>query len=238
VNLKYEILDWDSHFFGFKIARSNNPIIESVSEINDLLKDANQENIKLIYFIVDEQNHAINEWLSSIDKPVTTNLTFKLNPNDVKSKSHVGVEVYNQTSIEKELFELAIQAGHDSRYKLDQRFRKGEFERLYQLWITNSVNHSIADYTFVYRANGLVKGFVTLKITGQTGTIGLIAVDESTRGLGIGKMLLSQVFQTLAELKAEQCLVATQKDNIGAVKFYESFGFSIFKSEVFYHIWL
>lgn len=236
--LDYELLNWDSQFFGFKVARIINPNIDSKQIINNTLSALSKDKVKLIYIVLDEQNLKANLLLSEFNRPITTNVTFKLKISETPIESFEGVEHYQNDKIEDELFDLAIQAGHDSRYKLDLDFEQGEFERLYRLWIENSVNKTIADFVFVYRNAGKVKGFVTLKINNDSGVIGLIAVDETTRGLGIGKKLVYKVFQTLAELNVEHCFVATQKDNLGAVKFYESLGFSVLKSEVYYHIWL
>jgi dTDP-4-amino-4,6-dideoxy-D-galactose acyltransferase len=238
MSLNYEILNWDSQFFGLKIAKINNQNIESNSEMDEILTELSNENVKLVYLVVNEQNSNSVSILNDIDKPITTNVTFALQVKDNKIETWEGVEIYNQTEVESELYDLAIQAGHDSRYKLDNRFKHGEFERLYRLWIENSVNKSFADYVFIYRNNDVITGFITLKINNDSGTIGLIAVDETKRGLGIGKKLINQVLQTLVDLNISTCLVATQKENIGAVKFYESVGFSALKSEVYYHIWL
>jgi dTDP-4-amino-4,6-dideoxy-D-galactose acyltransferase len=235
---EFQILEWDSDFFGYKVARLQLKTLSASSELDRLIKKLRDNQIKLTYLTVPDSDQQTLILLNDKFKPVTTNIVFSrtITKQDIGESSEVSE--YNHDIPDNELYELALQAGHDSRYKLDTHFKNNEFERLYKLWIENSVNKSIADFTFVWRDNHVIKGFVTLKIKNDIGVIGLIAVDATMRGKGIGKKLLNAVFNCLAKKQVKYCEVATQKGNTGAVNFYKSAGFDVKSSDVYYHIWL
>lgn len=235
---EFQILEWDSDFFGYKVARLPLNALSTPSEIDRLMQSLKEHQIKLTYLIVPDSEKQILESLKNKFSPITTNVVFSrpIAANDAYETSDVSE--YNQTFPDNELYQLALQAGHDSRYKLDTHFKNNEFERLYKLWIENSVNKSFADYTFVWRDKHKIKGFVTLKIKKEIGVIGLIAVDDTMRGKGIGKKLLNAVFSCLAQKQIKYCEVATQQENTGAVIFYKSAGFDVKSSDVYFHIWL
>lgn len=107
------------------------------------------EGVDLVYFFLDDNKYSLPTFHSP-DKCLLV---------DTKRiyKFHDMVDVLIDSNIElfvddpSELYELAIQAGVDSRYRLDPNFDSGEFERLYKTWIDNSLNGSIADYVLVYK---------------------------------------------------------------------------------------
>jgi dTDP-4-amino-4,6-dideoxy-D-galactose acyltransferase len=232
------IVDWDSSFFGYLIGRTDAQKI-TIESINEILDQAKNRNVKLLYLFMDEGD-SISE--SSAEyvraKLVDEKVTFRMNVRnkDVELDGHIELFELNKPS--DKLIDLSIQSGLYSRYKTDTNFRNNEFEKLYTTWIVNSVNKQLADFTFVYRDEERELGFTTVKLNKDFGQIGLIAVDESSRGKSIGKKLIFSVIDLLKNKKIGELQVATQKDNTAACRFYQSLGFSEFKMEKVYHIWL
>jgi ribosomal protein S18 acetylase RimI-like enzyme len=121
----------------------------------------------------------------------------------------------------------------------------------------NSLDGLIADRVFVYREAGVIKGMVTCKITGPTagqqegeeggpgdrqagrvGSIGLIATGAAHQGKGIGRSLLRATDHYYRANGVETSTVVTQKTNIQACLFYEKEGFTEYKRQFVYHLWL
>lgn len=143
-----------------------------------------------------------------------------------------------------ELYDLALQAGEHSRYKIDNHFTNEEFESLYKTWIDNSINAGFADSVLITvepssnPINNKITGFITAKIKGdkQEISIGLFATDKLYRGKGIGSALIQKIINIAAKkgLKVE---VTTQADNHIACDFYYKRGFKLVKEEYVYHVW-
>jgi len=129
-------------------------------------------------------------------------------------------------------------AGHESRFRKDPRLCP-YFERLYGLWLSNSLSGSIADKVFVYSDGKRLAGMVTCKLRdGGIGNIGLIATATGFQGKGIGGHLIQAADAYHAGNGAAIATVVTQKSNIQACRFYEKSGFTRHKLEFVYHLWL
>jgi ribosomal protein S18 acetylase RimI-like enzyme len=100
------------------------------------------------------------------------------------------------------------------------------------------VNHEIADEVLVARHSRRIVGFVTLNASGASGEIGLLAVDGSARGLGLGRRLVREAHASMARRGCTQSRVATQRANRGACALYESAGYVVERIDRVYHLWL
>jgi dTDP-4-amino-4,6-dideoxy-D-galactose acyltransferase len=234
-----EKLEWDSTFFGYPVAKVTTEAIteEMLTKIINLAKF---NGTKLLYLFTDPADAVSSKTAKTCNaKLVDQKVTFHIKISEAivpVIDNHIEEYVSDQPSAR--LINLAIQSGLYSRFKTDPGFKNNEFEKLYHTWIENSVNKKIADCTFIYKENGLELGFVTVKIKDLNGQIGLIAVDENSRGKSIGKKLVAAVFDLLSRNNIPDLEVATQVDNSGACNFYQKTGFRVLKSENIYHIWL
>jgi dTDP-4-amino-4,6-dideoxy-D-galactose acyltransferase len=136
-----------------------------------------------------------------------------------------------------ELEELAVQAGQYSRFNSDPKLRP-YFEGLYKSWIENSLSSKIADKVFVHENGDRIHGFVTCAIKNGKGWTGLISVDPSCQGRGVGTSLMANVESYYFEKQIERSLVITQEDNLKACRFYETCGYEISQREFIYHWWI
>jgi dTDP-4-amino-4,6-dideoxy-D-galactose acyltransferase len=233
-----EILEWDSNFFGYPVAKV---ITEKISAdgLGSVINEAKDKGVKLLYVFADPADTVSVESANSADaKLVDQKITFNMkidNSAVITVDGHIEEFEGNQPT--EKLVDLSMQSGLYSRYKIDPGFKNNEFERLYLAWIENSVNKKIADHTFVYKEDDQELGFVTLKIKNNTGQIGLIAVDETSRGKSIGKKLVAAVVGKLIQKNIPELDVATQIDNADACNFYKKTGFTGSKTENIYHIW-
>jgi len=227
-------LSWDSNFFAKKIGKiiCNNPV-----ELPNLLNKAKYDNYELIYVFGNENCYVENEIVKRyngklMDKKV-------LYQKKITGLLPLLEQIENYTgNLTKELEELAYVSGGYSRFKLDKNFRKDNFYQMYKIWIERSIKKEIADNVFVVKGDNTIKGMVTLKIEGNTGRIGLIAITLANQGKGYGKALINTCENELLRKNIVNLEVATQIDNTQACRFYEKCDFKIKEVTNIYHFWI
>jgi len=233
-------LDWDSGFFGYRVC-SIRPNGLRKGDLDNLVEELRGNGTRLLYCFVDPGDTISSETIeASSGKLVDSKVTyFKTVPETLDFEQPGSISAYESKDPSPELVRLALESGVSSRFRLDPNFRNNEFERMYTEWIVKSVRKEISDLVLVYHDDdGAEKGFVTLKISGGTGTIGLIAVDENTRGKSVGKKLMNSVLLYLHDRNIKIAEVATQKDNHQACRFYEAIGFGVKDVINVYHLWI
>jgi len=226
-------LEWDSDFFGFKIGRADISTDEAGLSLVDIKQNL-QSRFELLYVFgnSDVSFHESNANL--IDRKVVFSLD---NPPCCETNENVMIWP-TQFGLTEELLELALESGKYSRFRLDDRFPKGSYERLYTCWIEKSVNHSIATEVFCYMIEGKPRGLVTIDIKEGIGIIGLVAMHKSFQHRGIGTSLMRHVIHYAHEKQCEKLLVATQLDNEPACHLYKKCGMVIDSITKIWHWWL
>lgn len=234
--MKYEIIQWDSEFFGFKIARIDN--FTTQQDFEQLLKQLKLQHIRLVYSIANPDNQPANQIFSQYANLVDQKTTYyqKIEPKQYQLDPNI--EKYNKSKVDPQLIDLAFQSGEYSRFKIDPKLPKGSFEKLYTKWIENSVKHQFDDEIYVYKTDNKIVGLLTLKNKNNIGTISLIGVDQRARGQNIGTKLINATFFHYSKIGIFDIEVVTQKQNQFACKFYEKNNFKIKKIENIYHLWL
>lgn len=222
---KIEYLDWDSSFFLKKIGKVE--IVENNFTIDNVQNDFNDYDLVYVF-----SNHKLTDnSLLLVDKKVT----YKKNITNCVGTSEI--TLYNNDYLEQ-LIELGLQSGKYSRFKLDKNFVDNEYERLYTKWIIKSVEDPNTEI-FIEKKEDKIVGFVTLiKRDDQQAEIGLVAVDESYRGKGIGKKIMNIAINNAHSNNLKIMRVVTQLFNTPACKLYESIGFEIEDVKYIYHLWI
>ena len=226
-------LDWDSNFFKQKIGKVQADKL-SPNLIPRIEAEKKLQGYDLVYLFVNDiggQDIKMHEEIGErlVDKKVAYGKKL------IHSGSNqIHIEPF-EGKVSPKLFELAIASGHKSRFVRDPRTTV-HFPGLYRIWIENSVNKSVADEVMVSKYNSEITGFVTLKKNGNTGSIGLIAVDEKMRGMGIGKELLIAADNWYVSNNCDEATVVTQKDNQQACVLYEKAGYTINNIQFIIHL--
>ena len=178
--------------------------------------------------------------IKSIDRNQIVSSAF-LSANGVNI---VRISKSDKPTVSPALRDLAIASGEWSRFKVDTNVPRTVFESMFECWIKNSVNFSIADEVLVAQdaATGEEVGFISLKLKGTTVHIGLLAVSKTHRRRGIATQLMSRAalwaVETVSTSANGTLSVVTQGANDTACAFYRSFGFDLGLEQDVYHIWL
>lgn len=231
----FEILDWDSAFFGIKTARVNH----AGTDWGLVIESLRSAKVALAYWQFEKGSEAFRHFanknkgfLADIKTTYSTLLSEKDYPE------HEQIELYQETEPNDQLLKLAVQCGAYSRFLTDPNIPQAKFEELYRLWMIQSANKKMADDIIVYRTDKQIVGVVTVYLKNERGNIGLIGVDEQFRGRSIGKALIYAAKAYFCKKGTERLDVVTQGMNQQACALYERTGFTVSEQYDFYHFWL
>ena len=235
---KFEIVEWDSNFFDFKVAKVNN--FDSMEEFDVIKEELKSNQVELAY-VFSEPNSNLDTILKTSNVFLADEkVTFSRIVDEIRD--HVDysfIEEYQDAIVTDKMLDIAIQTSEYSRFRLDANFKKEAFKKLYYQWIKNAVEHQENGKLFVFQNEDVLKGLVYLKeIDESKGSISLIGVDQCYRGEQIGTKLIHQAVAYFNKLGKKEVQVVTQKANILACNFYEKNGFEIIDTVNVYHLWI
>lgn len=235
---EYIILDWDSNVFGFKIAKIMSDNLGLI-ELREILNDLKKRNVSLVYWsfhVCEEGSQKAAEYLGGfLTGQKITYISHLENIPKISLDSEYQLEEYFGTKPNDDLINLILQGAVYSRFYVDPRISKKQYEDLHKLWIANSVKNSTI---FVIGNNNKIIGFVSLNEKDNRGNIDFIVVDKLFRGRGIGKSLLFQAHKWFILNGYDVVQAVTQKENIVSCKLYEKYGYQPENTENFYHFWI
>jgi dTDP-4-amino-4,6-dideoxy-D-galactose acyltransferase len=222
-------VEWDSDFFGYNVGKI---FLDEKDEFDSEKFREAKNDFKIIYIfskktISELREHLVEEKLN-FKKKLDKKCLIKSSPIYFNSLIHS----------RKELFDLAIVSGTQSRYKLDINFDNNEFERLYEKWIDNSIqNLESKTKIIIYLLNHIIVGFTVFSIKDLNVNIELIAVDKKFRGKGIGSKLIKQVEEIAIDFNCETMDVNTQSINNDSIQLYIKNNFMCVNKTYIYHYW-
>ncbi|GAB3579700.1 GNAT family protein [Hymenobacter daeguensis] len=235
-----ELLAWDSQFLGFGVARLLLHRLAATA-LRQRVADARQAGLRLLYLVCSPDdalsNAAAREAGATL---VDRKVTFAMPIEAEAEQLAVSPNIYPATAATAPLESLALQSGEYSRFRLDKHFAPGTYERLYRQWLHNSLARTLAREVLVYRPAPATPelGLLTLGLKQGCADIGLLAVDGSSRGRGVGTALVQAARQLTAAWGLPALQVVTQQDNRPACAFYQRCGFRVQAVEHLYHLWL
>lgn len=239
----FDILSWDSNFFGYPVAR-----LKSVATPADLVavhQELEKYRVRLVYWSVPPDDSAVQDRLAQlgaqlVDKKITFIKLLDHEPSQLSTS--VAIRSYAAKTLSPELRALAIQAGLFSRFQVDPHIGYNKFVELYTLWLEKSVRRELAEDVLVARDTTKpeqpVTGVATVGHKGTIGDIGLVAVDEHYRGQGIASALMQAADKWFYDHYYRNIQVVTQGDNVAACGLYIKAGYHVGQIEWLYHYWL
>jgi len=215
-------LDWDSDFFNREIGRLD------LGDKELFTFDISNSSFESVYVFA---NGPISELEKDENVFRDVKVTFKKPANKVKARTINLIRPFYS----EQLKDLFFQSGSHSRFKLDPILNPN-FQALYTRWMENALNGTFDNMIYATGFPEAPTSCLTLKTEPEALRIGIIAVDESARGKGIGTGLIDYASSKAHEFGYDSLIVSTQERNKQAMRFYEKQGFTIWKKEYIYHI--
>ena len=242
MSLKIEPLKWDSDFMNMRVGKITLDN-ESLDEVNKVKKIAQQDHYELVYLFTEENDLLKDHQMVTEMKLMDRKIIYFMDITSYESSDLSKIETISAVNISKkevnEIYELAFMSGEYSRFKLDEKFPKEHFTKMYKTWVDNSLNNLIADKTFVYRDQDEIVGFATLRFNEVQffGEIGLIAVHPEQRGKKLGRRLIEKCIEEAKRRIISKLKIPTQLNNEKACSVYEKIGFHKESITNIYHLW-
>jgi len=232
MNLKIQDCTFDSELFGYSVG---SVFFETINEkkLRQIAKIVQSKKYRLLYLtslkpvdlLMDESRFFLVDEKTTFEKKV-----------DLRDKRASNLLIENAQKYTKDLYELALESGLYSRFKIDPNFKDKEFEKMYKCWLTNSLNGHIAEKVFITKnQQGQENGLLTLAKKERKSVIGLVAVKEKKKG--IGRQLIQAAIQQTQVWGLDKIEVTTQGQNKAACRFYEACGFQKKQVSYVYHWW-
>jgi GNAT superfamily N-acetyltransferase len=237
-------LPWDSAHFGFPVARLTVPARDTAAA-RRALDRARRGGVALVYWQTAPDQPVSPRLLDEftgrlVDRRVTYLAELADTPAETgEAAGGVTVREYPPGPAPATLKALGVSAGVHSRFGADPRIPAGRRIALYATWVERSTRRELADTVLVAEGSpgGPAVGLVTAGVTGDLGTIGLIAVAAGLRGRGIGRALLATAHRWLRDRGAARVRVVTQLANVPACRLYEAAGYRRHDLRHTYHFW-
>lgn len=229
-------LEWDSNFFGFPVAKVD--LQNQLPDASRLLDLITNNGCRLCYIFTHDEDGdviAVATGASLVDR--RTLLQHTLSRDNVMTMPGGTQGIANLSDLPR-VRALALQSAKYSRFRIDPAMPSQAWVRLYETWADNSLKGSMADAVLVERIGGIISGMVTVSCRNGEGVIGLLAVDESARGRGLGTTLLQRGADWFLNRGCHTASVVTQGDNDVAMRLYQRAGYVVANVTSVSHLWL
>ena len=230
-------LDWDSKFFGLRIARLERSRLEE-SVLAQATEWARQNRIDCLYFLADAndpQTARLAEQNQFLQVDVRLTFERRVPEEALRTTGEPGVRAAREEDLAV-LRRIAAQSHSDTRFYFDPHFDRARCDELYATWIENSL-HGFAQGVLAAEQQGQPVGYVTLHLRGDEAQIGLIAVASAAQGAGLGKRLVEESLEWARRRGARTMKVVTQGRNVPAQRLYQRRGFLTASFGLWYHKW-
>jgi dTDP-4-amino-4,6-dideoxy-D-galactose acyltransferase len=230
-------LEWDSSFFGSRIARLQRGRLDAAT-LNEALVWCRDNHIDCLYFLADA-DHAATVRLAESDgfqlTDVRMTLKRAIGEADALTPPSDGIRLAREQDLTA-LRAIARMAHHDSRFYFDEHFDREKCDLLYQTWIENSF-HGFAQAVLVAEVEGRAAGYLTCHLKGMESQIGLVGIAAEYQGRGLGSRLIRHSLSWSREQGATRAVVVTQGRNLAAQRLYQRNGFISSSLQLWYHLW-
>jgi dTDP-4-amino-4,6-dideoxy-D-galactose acyltransferase len=234
----YQHLDWDSGFFGRRIARINSSRLKA-DEFRQVIQACQAEEVDCIYLLADSDDDATiagaeNFGFHLVDLRVTLKRPAQLLP---PVRDGIVIRPARKTDVSV-LKSIASVSHRDSRFYHDGHFPAKSCDLLYETWIEKSCD-GYADIVLVPELESQAAGYISCHVlkSGE-GQIGLVGVAPERQGRRLGEELVKSALSWFQKRGTDTISVVTQGRNLRAQRLYQRCGFVTQSVQIWYHKWL
>ena len=243
------ILEWDSEFFGLRIATLGEARPSS-REMDAAIEWCRAQSVDCLYLLSDvgdSETHRVAE--EHAFHLVDVRITLATSVPMAASALHRGASREGALAPGIELIrthspadvaplrEIAAASHVDTRFFVDGRFDRAKCAEMYATWIEKSCR-GWADVVFVAELDGVAVGYLSCHMKPDaTGNIGLVGIAARAQGRGLGRRLVEAALEWFASRRAERATVVTQGRNVAAQRIYQACGFRTASVQLWHHRW-
>ena len=229
------LLDWDSEFWGAPIGRVEGGVMDR-ERLHTVDEWAAANDVACVYFLADSSD--------AESAHVAEDGGFRLMDLRVElRRPTAGDETTGELrpagAADGDALRAIARASHGvTRFYADPHFPDDRCDDLYDTWITRSLE-GWADGVLVAEVGERPVAYVSchLDSAARAGSIGLIAVDESARGGGVGVTLSRGAVAWCRDRGAQEMSVVTQGRNAAALRTFQRAGFLVDSVGLWFHKW-
>lgn len=234
-------LTWDSQFFDRRIGRLA-LVPEDPAGWRVVDADARKQGLECVYLLVDIQDTAAvaaaqQAGFSMVDIRLTLS-------REIAGETFAIPELPPGASLRPAnpedlpiLQAIARQSHTDTRFFSDTHFDPLRSAEMYAVWIASYLEEAANVIVWTAIQGGAAQGYLTCRVTGQSGRIGLVGLAPQARGKGLGTALLLKGLDWFASQGARQVEVVTQGRNLPAQRLYQRGGFRSAGVQLWFHKW-
>jgi len=237
-----ELLEWDTQFFGRRIADIK-PLRLTERIMDYVLARCREWGIECLYYQSD-CHHAPSVQLAEqhgfhfVDIRLTFERYVSKQMAAEPSQRPAGVEIRESRPQDMPaLKEIASDSYLDSRYYFDARFPRERCAAFYTEWIEKCAN-GLVDRVLVAERGSQPVGYVACRrVSPFVGSLDLVGVHSRDRQTGIGRALVEAALSWCAVEGMERVQVVTQGRNHPSQRLYQRCGFLTKHTRLWYHKW-
>ncbi len=236
-----EYLEWDSRFFGKRIARVRGDRLEEAS-VESVLRWCREHRIEGLYFLAvpdDRRTLELAEANGFHLTDIRVSLEKHLRGPEVGPAPDLSGRIRPVSDPDRPaLLALAQEAFRLGRFHYDSRISKESADALYRAWLERCLEEA-PQGVWVAEVGGKPAGFVaSRREEGDWGRIELLALELRHRGRGLGGALLTTACRELQrENRAAKVRTVTQARNVAALRAFHKNAFIVEGVRLWYHRW-
>lgn len=230
------MLEWDSEFWGFPIARVI-PRRLNPSSAERVERWCDRDGVRCAYLLADAADAETAAAAGDVGfRLVDTRVTLEhLGDSGSPVPSGDGRPFSIRTAEPRDeagVTAIARTAHSDTRFFFDPGFDSARAGEMYALWACRGLNGDAGRTLLIAEWGGDVVGYLLLGEDPHR--IDLIAVAESARGSGVGAGLVAAALERAPDGVTR---VVTQARNVAAMRLYQASGFKVTATETWFHRW-
>lgn len=230
------MLDWDSSFFGLRIARYAR---DGMSEVQSAAVESwcSSNSVDCLYFLADPGDcvslgsaHRLGMRVAGIRAELRAE-TARIQASETSGSVRRALP-----SDIPPLESLASEIHTSSRFFVDPGFGRARASAMFASWIWNCFTDPRCTLLVAGNA-GEPGGYCSIRERAGEGVIELLGVAPANRSGGLGRALVAAASGVLRDAGLGDVSVVTQAGAAGALGFYERLGFVTERVGIWLHYW-
>jgi dTDP-4-amino-4,6-dideoxy-D-galactose acyltransferase len=238
-----KFLEWDTEFFGHRIARTHVARLD-IDTVEAIYAWCEDQSIECLYFLADSDDPATIRMAESRDfrlVEVRINLERSLKDWDPETRPKAAEDILIREVRPEDvpiLQTIARNSYVDSRFYFDNCFSEEKWQAYYATWVKKSCEGG-ANLALAAVKDGQVLGYITGLVAKDKpeGQYELTGVEPTARRSGIGQELFRSGLDWYVRSGIEYIWVATQGRNEATQRMIQRHGFLTRSCQLYYHKW-